>query len=68
MLIATKRVVALFVDRASQQWVVQDMEGNFWSLPPTHNAWDQRQPFTPDEETPLEPVPGQYKYMLGLPL
>ena len=27
----------------------------------------QRQPFYPSEETALEPVPGHYKYMLGLP-
>ena len=26
-----------------------------------------RQPFHPAEETELEPVPGHYKYMLGLP-
>ena len=33
----------------------------------TDNPWEQRQPFTPAEETELEPVPGHYKYMLGLP-
>ena len=30
------------------------------------DPWDQRQPFYPTEETELEPVPGHYKYMLGL--
>ena len=64
---AHKNVVALYVDKASQQWIVRDSEGNFWSLPPTDNPWDERQPFTPAEATELEPVPGHYKYMLGLP-
>jgi hypothetical protein len=68
MLAASKRVVALYVDRASQQWIVRDAEGNFWSLPPTDHPWDERQPFSPAEETDLEPVPGHYKYSLGLPV
>jgi hypothetical protein len=68
MLVASKRAVALYVDRASQQWVVRDSEGNYWSLPSANNPWDERQPFSPTEETELEPVPGHYKHMLGLPL
>jgi hypothetical protein len=64
---AGKRVVALYVDKASQRWIVRDPEGKFWSLPPTSNPWDERQPFIPAEETALEPVPGHYKQMLGLP-
>ena len=67
MLAASKRVVALYVDKASQRWIVRDAEGNFWSLPSTDNPWDKRQPFIPAEETELEPVPGHYKHMLGLP-
>jgi hypothetical protein len=67
MLVAGKRVVALFVHKTTHQWIVRDSEGNFWSLPSTDNPWDERQPFTPAEETELEPVPGHYKYMLGLP-
>ena len=67
MLAASKRVVALYVDKASRRWIVRDAEGNFWSLPSTDNPWDERQPFIPAEETELEPVPGHYKYMLGLP-
>jgi hypothetical protein len=67
MLAASKRAAALFVDRAARQWVVRDPEGNFWSLPSTDNPWAERQPFSPAEETELEPVPGHYKSMLGLP-
>jgi hypothetical protein len=67
MLEPTKRVVALYVDKACQQWVVRDADGNLWSLPSTENPWDERQPFTPAEATVLEPVPGHYKDMLGLP-
>ena len=67
MLTRRKQVTALFVDRSSQQWVARDGEGNYWSLPATDNPWDDRQPFFPTEETELEPVPGHYKSMLGLP-
>ncbi len=63
----TKPTVVLYADKASQQWIVRDPEGNFWSLPSTDNPWDERQPFTPAEGAELEPVPGHYKYMLGLP-
>jgi hypothetical protein len=68
MVLASKRVVALYVDKASQQWVVRDSEGQWWSLPSSDNPWDERQPFFPAEETELEPVPGHYKHMLGLPM
>jgi hypothetical protein len=61
------QVAALFADRTCQQWVVRDAEGNFWLVPPVENAWDRRQPFYPTEETALEPVPGHYKDLLGLP-
>ena len=64
---ASKHATALYVDKASQQWIVRDAEGNFWSLPLTDNPWDERQPFTPAEDTELQPVPGHYKYLLGLP-
>jgi hypothetical protein len=63
----TKRKVALFVDRASQRWVVQDPEGVFWMLPSAENPWDHREPFHPTTETDLDPVPGHYKDMLQLP-
>jgi len=68
MLTLRKNVVALYVDRSSQQWIVLDAEGNFWIVPSVEeNPWDQRQPFYPTAETELEPVPGHYKYLLGLP-
>jgi hypothetical protein len=62
-----KYVVAIFVDKSSQQWVVRDAEGNFWLLPPGNNPWDDRRPFHPTEESDLEPIPGHYKYLLDLP-
>lgn len=61
-----KSVVALYVDKTTQQWIVRDHEGNFWSLPSGEDPWKERQPFTPGGETELEPVPGHYKYLLGL--
>jgi hypothetical protein len=62
-----KHMVALFVDQSCQQWIVRDPEGRFWMLPSVERAWDFRQPYYPTEETELEPVPGHYKDMLGLP-
>jgi hypothetical protein len=67
MLTVRKQVVAIYVDRACGRWVVRDAEGDFWALPMTDSPWDDRRPFVPAEDSELEPVPGHYKYMLGLP-
>ena len=66
--IVTKRLLAIFVDRATHQWIVRDPDGKFWVLPSGDDAWNRRIPFSPSEETDLEPVPGHYKYLLQLPL
>ncbi len=60
-------VLAIYVDRSTQQWIVRDPEGNFWAVPPSDDGWDHRRPFGPTEETELEPIPGHYKYLLRLP-
>jgi hypothetical protein len=63
-----KLILALYVDRSTQQWVVLDRQGNYWLVPHCEdNGWDRRQPFYVTEQSELEPVPGHYKYMLGLP-
>jgi hypothetical protein len=63
-----RNVATIYVDRVSQQWIVLDPDGNFWTVPSVDaNPWEQRQPFFPTEQTELESVPGHYKYMLGLP-
>jgi hypothetical protein len=67
MPILRKKLVALFVDRTRQQWIVRDPDGNFWQVPPIPDPWDHRQPFQPTDETDLQPIPGHYKDMLGLP-
>ncbi len=67
MITLRKRVTGLYVDRLSQQWIVRDPDGNFWLVPSVDHPWDHRQPFQPTEETDLEPVPGHYIDMLGLP-
>lgn len=59
--------LTLYIDRTQQQWIVLDQEGKFWTVPPVDQAWSQRQPYYPSPETELEPVPGHYKYVLGLP-
>jgi hypothetical protein len=58
-----KPIVELYADRSSRRWVARDPEGNFWHLPPTDAPWDDRQPFSPAEETVLEPVPGHCHYL-----
>ena len=63
----TTRLVALFVEKASQQWVVRDPEGRFWLLPAVADPWGQRQPFSPTPEMGLEPIPRHYTAMLGAP-
>jgi hypothetical protein len=68
MLTFRKNVVSLFVHRPSQQWIALDPDGNYWKMPSdSENPWNERQPFHPTDETELEPVPGHYKSMLGLP-
>ena len=67
MLAVTKCVVAIYVDRATGQWIVRDPDGNFWVVPSGVNAWDQRQPFEPTDDSQLEPIPGHYRYLLELP-
>jgi hypothetical protein len=62
-----KHVVSIFVDRSSRQWIVLDREGTFWVVPANDEGWSQRQPFTPNDESELEPVPAHYRYMLGVP-
>ena len=67
MTVIRKKIVAVFADRSSQQWIVRDSEGKFWRVPPVPDPWDHRQPFYPSEETDLRPVPGHYMDLLGLP-
>jgi len=59
--------VSIYVDRSSSQWIVRDPEGTFWIVPVVEDAWAHRQIFIPSDDVDLEPVPGHYKYMLGLP-
>lgn len=59
--------VSIYVDRASQRWVVRDPDGNFWIVPVIDHPWDHRQPVQYTEDMKLELVPGHYKYLLGLP-
>lgn len=59
--------VTLYVDRLRQRWIVLDQSGRFWLLPNVENPWNQRQPIDLTEETELQPIPGHYKYLLGLP-
>jgi hypothetical protein len=56
------------VGRTTWRGIVRDSEGHFWNLPSADNPWDESQAFIPADATELEPVPGHYNYMLGLPL
>lgn len=67
MLTERRQVVGIYVDQATGRWVVRDGDGNLWLLATTDDPWHDRRPFSPAEETVLEPVPGHYRTMLGLP-
>lgn len=67
MLTLQKNPVGLYVDRSSQQWIVRDPDGVFWMVPAMANGWEHRQPYWPEEDVELEPVPGHYRFMLDLP-
>jgi hypothetical protein len=69
MISTEKPVVGLYVDKGRpEHWIVRDHQGRFWMVPPGENAWERRQPYEPTEETELEPIPGHYQYVLGLPV
>jgi hypothetical protein len=61
-----RKTASLFVDRAYQQWILLDRDGNFWKVVADEASKNEREPFHPTEETQLEPVPGHYIHMLGL--
>jgi hypothetical protein len=67
MLAVRKPLIALYVDRTNQRWIVRDPDGNLWVVPSGDDAWDRREPFVRSDETDLEPIPGHYKYLLRLP-
>jgi hypothetical protein len=67
MIAERQQVLALYVDRTTQQWIVRDPEGNFWIVSTNENGWDHRKPFEPSADADLEPIPSHYKYLLQLP-
>jgi hypothetical protein len=62
-----KPTASIYVDHSSQQWIVRDLQGDFWILPAVDHPWNHREPVELTEEMELEPVPGHYKYLLDLP-
>jgi hypothetical protein len=66
MIAVRQHALAIYVDRSTQQWIVRDPDGNFWSVQ-TEEGWEHRQPFHATEDAELEPIPGHYKYLLHLP-
>ena len=67
MVTLKKRSVALFVDRASGQWVVRDPEPWFWIARGVADSWKHRLLFQLAEDAAIEPVLGLYRLLLGLP-
>jgi hypothetical protein len=63
----THRRIYLYVNRPTLQWVVQDEEGKYWVLPHGERPWEHRQEASSLEDLELEPIPGHYKPMLGIP-
>jgi hypothetical protein len=63
------RVLALYAAKSCpEHWIVRDHQGRFWLVQPGEDSWERRQPLELTEETELEPIPGHYMYMLGLPV
>lgn len=65
--VITGRRIRLFVDKANQQWIVQDSDGTYWVLASNDNPWEHRKAIHSTEHLQLESVPGHYKHMLGIP-
>jgi hypothetical protein len=65
--VITHKKIHLYVDKANSQWIALDGDGNFWVLPMNDNPWERRQKIQISDELKLEPVPGHYKHMLGIP-
>jgi hypothetical protein len=63
----TRTSISLYTDRTTKQWVVRDTEGNFWLVPACEDGWARRERIEVSAQMELEPVPGHYKYMLGVP-
>lgn len=64
----TKSVeLRLFADRAKRQWIVRDGQGQYWMLPSSDRAWEDRIEVQQREITDLEAVPMHYKATLCLP-
>jgi hypothetical protein len=61
-----KAAVTLYADKTARQWIVRDRDGKFWVLPLGDDPWENRQPFDVSEDVELEPMPGHYRYMLGI--
>lgn len=68
VLVVQRNLTSLYVDRSLRRWVVRDTDGQFWLLPQREDAWRHRSPFQLTSDTELEPVPGHYKPLLGIPL
>ena len=69
MITKESSVVGMYVAKTCpEHWIVLDHQGRFWMVPPGQNPWERRQPFQRTEDTELEPIPGHYKYVLGLPV
>lgn len=66
-MIVSHKKIRLYVDKSNMQWIVKDEDGTFWALASGNNPWEQRQAIQSPDQLKLEPVPGHYKHMLGIP-
>lgn len=65
--VVTKQRIHLFVDKTSLQWIAREEDGSYWVLTSRENPWEHRQAVRSIDQLQLEPVPGHYKHMLGIP-
>ena len=69
MVATQKPVMGLYVDKTCPEfWIVRDYQGSLLVKYRPGRTPGARPAFQPTEETELEPIPGIYMYVLGLPL
>ena len=69
MITTESSVVGLYVAKTCpEHWIAWTTRADSGWSRLAENPWERRQPFQWTEDTELEPIPGHYKYVLGLPV
>jgi hypothetical protein len=58
MLAVGRQILTIYVDRASEQWIVRDGKGSLSVVPSGEIARERRELFEPTDDFELEPILG----------